>query len=231
MDATIGVIGLGALGSQALMQISLAGVSTIGFDRSTTPNDRSGHAGETRLVLAMSEGPESESREKITAGTLTAWEKFEAVTGHSVMMRNGSLLLGRAGEDRTNFLVSSAEQMGEPLQVLNQKSAKEKFPQFNLDPEEVAVYDPRGGGVRSEWAVWGAISTARRTGAQIRTSEEVLGWAPEQGCVRVFTTVREYKFEKIIVSAGAYVKSLVPTVPVIAHWLAMVLAWFAPETD
>lgn len=229
MDATIGVIGLGAIGSQTLLQLSLAGVSAMGFDRVTSPNDRSGHAGETRLILATPEGPEGEAGEQLTAGAVDAWERYERTTGHRVLLRNGGLVIGHRDEERMSFALDAAKRNPETAKVYSSAELREDYPQFALDADDVAVFDSRSGGVRSEWAVAGAVSVARKHGATTRTCEEVLGWTDEPAGVRVYTTARDYRFERIVVTVGGYVRHLLPSLPVNARRLAM--AWFAPETE
>lgn len=230
MDATVGVIGLGAIGSQTLLQLSLAGVSAIGFDRTTTPNDRSGHAGETRLILSIPEGPESGTGEQLTAGALPAWERYEKITGHRVLLRNGGLVIGNRDDGRMEHAIAAAAKRDDgSAAVYSAAELRERYPQFALGDGDVAVFDARSGGVRSEWAVAGAVSTARKHGAAVRIAEEVLGWSVEPGGVRVYTTARDYRFERIVVTVGGYVKHLLPSLPVSARRLAM--AWFAPETE
>lgn len=230
MDATVGVIGLGAIGSQTLMQLALAGVSAVGFDRVTSPNDRSGHAGETRLVLATPEGPETDSGEQLTAEAVPAWERYEQTTGHRVLLRNGGLIIGNRDDGRMEYALAAAAKRDDgSARIYSAAELREDYPQFALGADDVAVFDAHSGGVRSEWAVAGAVSTAKKRGATVRTSEDVLGWSVEPGGVRVYTALREYRFEKIIVTVGGYVKHLLPSLPVTARRLAM--AWFAPETE
>ncbi len=230
MDATVGVIGLGAIGSQTLLQLSLAGVSAIGFDRTTSPNDRSGHAGETRLILSTPEGPESEAGEQLTGGMGAAWERYEKTTGHRVLLRNGGLVIGNRDDGRMEYALAAAAKRDDgSAAAYSAAQLRERYPQFVLGDDDVAVFDALSGGVRSEWTVAGAVNVARKHGATVRSSEEVLGWSVEPGGVRVYTTASDYRFEKIVVTVGGYVKHLLPSLPVRARRLAM--AWFAPETE
>jgi sarcosine oxidase len=228
-DAQVAVIGLGAVGSMTLMELARRGVPVIGFDQGTAPNDRSGHAGESRLLLTLT-SIDGGAEDPLLAPAAEAWTAFERSTGRTVLTRQGGLMIGREGSPYIEGLsIAARKRHGDDRALLTRAAVQARFPQFRLSEDEVAVYDDLGSGIRSEWAVAGAVAAARRAGADVHTDERVLGWSVEGSYVRVYTAQRDYRVERIVVASGAYIGDLLPDLPVRARRL--VKAWFAPEDD
>ncbi|MBF4616030.1 FAD-dependent oxidoreductase [Curtobacterium sp. VKM Ac-1376] len=230
LDATIGVIGLGANGSQILRILAARGASVLGIEQSTSPNDRSGHAGETRLISTIVPDPGPDGEDPILSRVGSAWDRYERDTGHSVLTRTGALSIDDADTPFMRGLAASARRRyGDDRAVLERADVAARFPQFRLDDGQIAVFDERGGGVRSEYAVSGAVQAARRDGAAVVSGVRVLGWATGASGVRVFCSDRDYRFDRIVVVTGAFVGDLLPELAV--HARKLVMAWFAPRTD
>jgi sarcosine oxidase len=229
LDAEVAVIGLGAVGSMTLWNLARRGVSAIGFEQASSPNDRSGHAGETRLVVTLPAEETPDGEDEVLRHVLPAWDEFERETGRTVLTRQGGFYAGQ--EDKAmirGFVANARKRFGEDS-IYRRERAAADFPQFRLADDEVAVFDPTGSGVRSEWAVAGAVATAQGKGARVITDTRVLGWTAESSYVRVYTTVAEFKVGQVIVAPGAFAADLFPDLPVRARRL--VKAWFAPEAE
>lgn len=228
-NAEIGVIGLGAVGSQVLRHLAARGVSAIGFDQTTSPNDRSGHAGETRLINVLSE-PAEDGAPDLHGRAIDAWTRFERETGHTVLTRNGGLSIGYAGTPMMQSLIAAARRRhGDDRAVLSPTAIADRFPQFKVASDELGVFDELASGVRSEFGVSGAVQLAQRNGATVKTNDRVLGWTTDDRGVRVYCAHGDYRFSRIVVTAGAFIGDLLPELPVRARRLVM--AWFAPETS
>src|SRR5215469_17578140 len=93
--ADIIVVGLGAVGSAALYQAAKLGAKVIGIDRFAPPHDQGSSHGESRITRqAIGEGREFVP---LVLRSNKIWQELEAVSGRSLMTRNGGLVLASAG--------------------------------------------------------------------------------------------------------------------------------------
>ena len=73
------------------------------------------------------------------------------------------------------------------------------------------------------------IRMAQANGAEIRSREQVLEWAPLAGGVRVRTNRAVYEADRLVITAGAWVAKLVPSIDALAVPERQVLAWLQPS--
>ena len=106
---------------------------------------------------------------------------------------------------------------------------RRRFPLFEVPDHYVAVYQPDGGFLRAEPAIRALLARARAAGAELRTGETVRAIEPRGEGVRVVTTRGAIDAGCAVVAAGAWVKALLPELPVPIRVTRQVLAWFAPR--
>lgn len=229
-DAQVAVIGLGANGAQALYQLAKRGISAIGLEQHWSPNERSGHAGEHRVLHPLPFSPEGSPDHPILKDIMPAWKQFQQETNSNLVIESGVMLFGHKDDEEFQAIAQNARNRdGHDGNVLDAKTMRERYPLFRTDDSGMGVFDELGGAVRSEMAVYTAVQGARKLGAEVHTDTKVHGWAIEPDRVRIFTRDREFTVEKLVVSPGAYVAEMLPHLPIRARHLVM--AWFTPEPD
>ncbi|MFC0582766.1 FAD-dependent oxidoreductase [Micrococcoides hystricis] len=229
-DAQVAVIGLGANGAQAMYQMAKRGIKVIGFEQHWTPNERSGHAGEHRLLHPLPFTPQGSADHEILENIMPAWKKFQKETKSNCLIESGVLCFGSATDDEFQVVAENARiRDGHDRNVLDAEAMRKKYPLFNTKDDGLGVFDEQGGAVRSEMAVTTAVNGAIKNGAQIVTGTKVHGWAIDPDKVRVFTRDKEYVVEKLVVTPGAYIAELLPHLPIRVRRLVM--GWFAPEPE
>ncbi len=72
------------------------------------------------------------------------------------------------------------------------------------------------------------LGVAAADGADLRFGEPVLEWQPLGDGVRVRTTRATYEADRLVMAAGAWVRSLVPALAELAQPERQVLGWFTP---
>jgi sarcosine oxidase len=92
----------------------------------------------------------------------------------------------------------------------------------------VAVYQPDAGFVLSERAIAGHAAMALEDGAEVHGHEPVLAWEPAGNGVLVRTQRGTYRARRLVISAGAWVRTLVPALADIAIPERQVLRWSQP---
>src|SRR5687768_18058241 len=97
MSAPVDVIiaGLGAMGSQALVECARRGLRVVGFDRLAPPHDQGSSHGRSRIIReAYFEDP---IYVPLVQRAYERWADLEAETGTSLFRRTGGLCYGPVG--------------------------------------------------------------------------------------------------------------------------------------
>src|SRR5271157_649347 len=197
--ADVLVVGLGAMGSAALYQLSRLGAHATGIDRFDPPHDRGSSHGETRITReAIGEGRDFVP---LVLRSNQIWEELEAATGRSLLTRNGALILASESisgnhHGSTSFVqdtISTAREFGIAHEVLDADEIHRRYPQFKLSGDEVGYFESGAGFLRPEACVETQLNLARQLGAKVFTSEIVLDFHQEvHGTVEVRTNRNTY---------------------------------------
>ncbi len=232
--ADVIVVGLGAVGSAALYQAARAGAHVIGIDRFNPPHDQGSSHGETRITRqAIGEGREFVP---LVLRSNQIWEELEAATGRELLTRNGALILASpsvAGNHHgsTSFLqdtIDAAHQFHIAHELLTSEEIRHRYPQFRIEHDEQAYFEPGAGYLRPEACVETQLAMARHFGAALHTREMVLSVTPSGNAVEVMTDKATYFAAQVIVTAGPWIARLLPA-EMASHFKVyrQVLHWFA----
>ncbi len=209
------VIGLGAMGSAALYQIANKGVNVLGIDQFSPPHEFGSTHGETRVTRqAVGEGAEYVP---LALRSYEIFREIEAETGADLLTITGGLIISNPSGNaslhgNSGFIeetVSAAKKFGVKHRVLNTDDIAKEFPQFNLDGNELGYFENEMGFLRPENCVSAQLGLAERYGAKIQRNEKVLKIRHNANSVEVITGKNNYSAEKLIISAGAWVKNFV----------------------
>ncbi|MDT7659815.1 MAG: sarcosine oxidase, partial [Pseudonocardiales bacterium] len=161
LDAEVGVIGVGTIGSLLSWQLARRGVRALGFERHAPGHDNGAVGGETRLFrLAYAEGAQYAG---LLRQALAHWRELEAESGAALLVQCGGLAIGDPRRDYIGGLLASSRTSGVPVEVLDSDAARQRYPQHLLRDGEVAVLDRQAGFLRCEPAVIAAAAAAERT--------------------------------------------------------------------
>ncbi len=203
------VIGLGAMGSAALYQLSKQGLSVLGIDQFDPPHSFGSSYGESRITRqAIGEGV------YYTPLVLRAnqiWKELEKTTGESLYEHNGMLLL--AGRDR-EFLqntLKAADKFSIEHKLLGTGEVEELFPAIKaVDSDLVYYYEPDAGYLLPEKCIEVQLRLAKNNNASVLTNTKVheINETVDGITVNIGTEVIACK--KVIVTAGPWIKNLLP---------------------
>jgi sarcosine oxidase len=236
MTADVIVVGLGAMGSASLYQLARRGARVLGIDRFRPPHDRGSSHGESRITRqAIGEGPEYVP---FVLRSHEIWRELEAETGEGLLFQIGGLLLARDSgsvqhHGQGNFVartIDVARQSGITHEVLRAGEIQARFPQLRLVGDEIGYYEPGAGFVRPERCVAVQLARARALGAVERPGESVVRIVPRAGDVQVVTDGETYTADRVIVTAGAWMGTLLGgAFTELLSVYRQVLYWFAPD--
>ncbi len=218
------VIGLGANGSSALFNLSRTGKRVLGIDQFQPPHQRGSSHGESRIIRqAYHENP---LYVPLVRAAYPLWEELERLSGKRLFLKTGGLLLGQEEATVVKGAKSSAEMHGIPYEYLEAAALRKRFPAFRPDDDTVGVLEKEAGVLFPELCIAAYLEAASANGAVVNVLEKVLSIEPGQDSVMVTTSKGEYTAEKVIVSAGAWVGSLLPGPGLPLTIERQVLYWF-----
>ena len=214
------VVGLGAMGSAALYQLSKRGVRALGVDRFAPPHGYGSTHGDTRITRqAIGEGA------AYTPLALRSYELWDEIAREAqvndLLTITGGLILTNPGANSSvhgnaafmENTLQSARQFNIAHETLTPNEIQARFPQFKLRGGEAGYWEEMAGFLRPERCVETQLDLAQRNGARVQTGETVLGFTENaQGSVTVTTNKGTYYAEKLIVTAGPWASDFVPVV-------------------
>ncbi|MDQ0680509.1 sarcosine oxidase [Arthrobacter pascens] len=208
MDGKLAVIGLGSIGSMALWQASRLSDSVTGFEAQAPAHARSAVGGDTRLFRMLYRGvPDFYP---ILERSRDLWAELEAETGQNILTRCGGLSIGTKDGPYIPPLLETTRTNGAEHEILSREEMAQRYPQHNLRPDDVAVYDPHGGALRTDRAVTAAVAAAQSNGATIHTNTPIDSIMETGDGVVITSGGKTWTFENVIVSSGGWSQRLMP---------------------
>jgi len=232
------VLGLGAMGAATTYQLAKRGSRVLGIDRFAPPHGYGSTHGETRITrLACGEGP---MYTQFARRSQAIWRELESNTGAKLFTQNGLIVISGEGpraanHEKPDFLkvtIDVAKANGIAHEVLTGRRARERFPAFNLNDDDMVYHEPDAGFVRPEACLSAQLELAARLGARLRTGETVLSFAPSSDHVTVVTDKGTYSAGSLVVAAGAWLPGLIGEAQAMLFKVTrQVLFWYRGRAD
>jgi sarcosine oxidase len=210
------VIGLGAVGSSALFQLSKTGKKILAIDRFCPPHTLGSSHGETRITrLAVGEG---EDYVALAKRSHEIWKEIESLAGVTIMTTTSGILLDSGRQpwakhgsegfwDRT---VSYAKKQEISHEILDPESLAAKFPAFQLEPPGKVYLEHEAGFLRPELAIETQLDLAKKNGAELLVNSPVTKLTQSGEWIQVTTEDKVILARKVLLSAGGWVKDFLP---------------------
>jgi sarcosine oxidase len=234
----VAVLGLGAMGSATIYQLSKRkGLSALGIDRFHPPHAMGSTHGETRATRsAPFEGEELvplvQRSIEIYAGEL------QETSGRRLFNQCGGLIIGRPGESGYHNVenpfkstVDAAERYGIPYELLPPDEVGHRYPNIRMLENEQAYFEPSSGFLYAEEGVTAHLELAASNGATLKYGETVLTYEPQGSAIRVTTDRATYDVGVLIISAGPWVKQLLPELAALFELQRVALYWFELDEE
>jgi sarcosine oxidase len=227
LDADVAVIGLGAMGGQALWRLARRGVRAVGIDQYPPGHDRGASHGGSRIIrTAYAEGS---AYVPLLREAWRLWAELEGVTGERLVRRTGGLMLGPAQSQTVQGAIDSAQAYGLEHAVLDAAAIRARFGCHRVDAGTVGCYEPDAGVVHPERAVLAAVRAAGEAGATVVIGTPVAEVVPDPDRPRVRFGERTLTARHVVVAGGAWTSRLVPPLAGRLRAVRRVMGWFAPE--
>jgi len=223
------IIGLGAMGSAGLYQLSKSDKKVLGIDQFSPPHMQGSSHGDTRITrTAIGEGSEYTS---MALRAQEIWRELEKISQQDLLKQVGCLIMA---EEDNNFMqntIKSANEFGIAHQLFPRESLQRDYPQFKTTTE-VGILEPTGGYLLPEECIRTQLALAQQNGAQamINTKVDSLSVSPD-GKVTVTinknNTFQNLLAEQVVITSGAWINDFLPAnMQTIFKVYRQVLHWF-----
>jgi sarcosine oxidase len=220
------IIGLGAMGSAATYHLARRHRRVLGFDRFTPPHTLGSSHGQTRIIReAYFEHP---LYVPIVQRAYENWAELERETKQKLFQQTGGLMIGQAEGVLVTGAKRSAQLHHLPHELLAVAELRRRFPAFNPSDEMVAVWEPRAGILFPERCIAAHLQMARQRGAMLHFDEPATKWECDGEGVRVLTAKDEYRAQRLLITAGAWIGRFTAELNLPLNIERQVLLWFNP---
>lgn len=223
----VAIVGLGAMGSAAAYHLTRRGRRVVAFDRHRPPHGFGSSHGETRIIReAYFEHP---LYVPLVRRAYELWQELESESGRRLLHITGGLMVGRPDGVLVQGALRSVEEHRLPHERLTADEVRSRFPALQPSDDLSAVWEPRAGVLFPEPCVEAHLELAASRGATFRLEEPVRAWHLDGDGVRVETDQNAYLADRLLITAGAWVRSLLPGLDLPMTVERQVLYWFAPR--
>jgi sarcosine oxidase len=218
------VVGLGAMGSAAAYHLARNGQRVLGLDRFHPPHNLGSSHGLSRIIReAYFEDP---VYVPLVQRAYDLWADLETKSGKQLMLQTGGLMIGPADGILVSGAKRSAREHHLAHRILSASELRLRFAPFKSNEAMVAVWEPRAGILFPELAIRTHLEMAASHGAVLQFNDPVVRWEAAHDGVLVHTQARSFTARGLLMSAGAWTKSLLPDLQVPLTVERQVLFWF-----
>jgi sarcosine oxidase len=137
------------------------------------------------------------------------WAEVEQEAGEQLMIpRTGGLDIGRPGAPEMNLRATALAAEGIPYDILDPREVNRRFPQFQLDATQVALYQADTGVLRASRCVLAHVRLAQARGAEVRTGTTVEALRVQGDGVEVRAGGQVFSAARVVVAAGGWANDL-----------------------
>jgi sarcosine oxidase len=208
----------------ASWQLAARGFRVIGIDRFTIPGPFSAYAGESRVFrMVYAEGGHYTP---LLQRARDLWRELEAACGADLLDITGVVTIADHDHPDHGALLRAGRERGLAFEVVTGEEARRRLPQHLIRDGDVAIFDPEGGYVRSERAVFSAIRLAQGHGASFLGNRTVAALEQQGGRWSVRTDREEVRASRVLIATGTGAGPACAALGTHLAVLPQVLTWF-----
>ncbi len=224
------VIGLGAMGSAAVRELTRRGQRVLGLEQFALGHHRGSSHGATRIIrTAYYEHPDYVP---LVRRAFPLWEELERDTRQTLLTRIPCLSLGASDSAMISGVRRATLEHRLAVEELDECELRNRFPQFHLRGGTVGLLESEAGALRVEAGVMAFQTAALQTGrTELRSEKVVRSWKATSEGVEVITEKGEYSAANLIVTAGSWAGELLRDLGIPLRIMRQVQLWFEPSSN
>jgi sarcosine oxidase len=223
------IVGAGAMGSAAAYHLARRGEPVVLIEQFALGHDRGSSHGAARITR---HSYADQAYARLMPAAFRAWRELEADAGETVFFRTGGVSFSPPGVDYAARVAANLRELGIPHWRSTGKAWNASYSAYKLPGDYDVVFEPDAGMLSATRAVAIMVELARRHGGE---ATRIL----EQSPVRridldgdrpvVVTDQAQITADRLIVSAGAWVKRLLPDLAVPLRVARQQVLYVQPE--
>lgn len=199
------VIGAGAMGSAAAYYLSKRGQRVLLLEQFELDHRKGSSYGHSRIIRYCYDRPEYV---ELAIDNYPLWFALQEELGETLYVKTGGFDFGPADDDRLQDTIAAINANNISYEMLSVEEAQYRFPQFSLNADFQVLYQSDGGFIKASKAVLAHITLAKARGATVKEHTAVHQIRVKRDSVEVATAGGSYYASKLIVTGGAWAKSL-----------------------
>ncbi|MBP1992211.1 N-methyl-L-tryptophan oxidase [Paenibacillus eucommiae] len=223
------IAGAGSMGMSAGYHLAKQGVRTLMIDAFDPPHQEGSHHGEPRLIRHAYRGGAAYISMAIRAHEL--WNELEQETDTELLVQSGVLNMMHLEtypfSDGQNDHVTYKR----PVEMLSAEEIRQRWPGLKLPDSFAGLFEPEAGYLYSEKCVAAYRRKALEAGAELLAHTPVEHIKVETEGVAVHTRSGVYYANQVILSAGAWFKTLEPFIRLPIRSIRKVVGWFEAQAQ
>jgi len=222
------VIGVGSMGSAACYYLAKNGYKVLGIEQFDISHEYGSHAGQSRIIRkAYFENPDYVP---LLERAYQNWKVLEEETGSKIYHPTGLVYFGPQDHLLIKGVKQAASLYDIDLNIFNGNKSAQRFPHFTIPPNFETLFEPDAGFVTPENAIRLYAQQALKQGAKIKTHEQILNWKKDGNSIAVTTDKNFYRCSKLIITAGAWARKMIPLLSGKLRITRQFVAWIKPKT-
>jgi sarcosine oxidase len=218
------VIGAGSMGSAASYYLARGGNKVLALEQfGALPHENGSHAGQSRIIRkAYFEHPDYVP---LLFHAYQNWNEIERISGQKLFFKCGLVYKGPANHSVIRGVLEAGKKYNIPLSEIASSDVPGSYFRRN---EDLILLEEDAGFVLPEKTISTYLSEAKKNGAEIRTSCEVLEWAVKGDEVELKTNTGTLYANRIVITAGAWSSRMLKQFSIPLTVTRQVLVWVEP---
>ncbi len=211
------VIGLGAMGSATVYQLSKTNLKVLGIDRYFPPHIWGSSHGESRITRQTI--GEDERYIPLVRESNKIWKALEKESGQALFYKSGGYLLGH---ENSNMLFHNTEDfIARLVELANKHNIKyttktaddirQEIPMLQIPSDTIGFYEPDAGVLYPEKIIAAFLKLAEKNGTSFLWNDKVTDWYTEDGLIHIKTDLEHFVTKKAIFTTGPWIQDFLPT--------------------
>lgn len=220
------VVGCGAMGSAATYHLAKHGLKALALERFNLNHDHGSSHGRTRIIRAACF--EHDSYVPLVSRAYELWNNLQNETGRKLMIITGGLMIGTRTSKPVSGSLASATTHNIPHELLSSREVRERFEIFAPSESDFGVFEPGAGMLLPERCIEAHCYVASKAGAEIHFNETAVNWVGKKYGILVKTNRAEYETEKLVLTCGPWIASMLRDLHLPLKCERQVPIWFEP---
>jgi len=221
------VIGVGSMGSSACYHLSKHGHKVLGLEQFDISHEYGSHAGQSRIIRKAYF--ENADYVPLLERAYQIWKVLEEETNSKIYHPTGLVYFAPKDHSLVKGVKQSASLYHIDLDLFNAAESAQRFPHFHIPQNFETLFEPGAGFVTPEKAIRLYTDQALKRGAKINTHEQVFNWKKDGNSIVVTTDKNIYHCSKLIISAGAWARKMIPRLSGKLRITRQFVAWVKPK--